>query len=178
MNADTVFILAAIFGILYYAFHFWDRIKLFLVNKIRLIPLFSSPDVPNESLRVVPNDVLNNWSVTTTDNKPSAFLEARFFVTNISKAPSQVTRVHIKRPNTPGFFTLQRPDQTIWGNLNVIPPSDTWQMMVFFGMRNQKIKFGSDFKCDIVVYDKFANRIKIKDVIFRHDQRRDLPKKN
>ena len=126
------------------------------------------PQVPRESVRVVPNYRSLIWTMGKYLDRECMHVRAELYVTNIIDQPVRILNAQLLHPAANLHLLLGSQIGTHTASPEIlISQEETIEISVFFMIEPPVRKAGEDFKARIVLEDQFGNKHKLKRLVFK-----------
>lgn len=159
---EIYYLLAALVTILVGFFTITKKGKKSFRSIIRFFTRFK-PNVPKETLRIIPIDSRHFWSDAKVHDLPMIAIHRRFYATNILDIPVNICKVYLKTFNVTGDYIVRHPKENIYGNY-VLLPNNTTEVVTDFYVSPKYFKNKKEKKVTIDFYDQYNNCHRIKNV--------------
>jgi hypothetical protein len=128
--------------------------------------LRSKPYVPSESLRIVQNIHQSHWGVGSSAGIPSMMVIFEGHVTDISGRPNQVLKAEIPNPLCHSS-TVMLGEKSGKRHPSVLAPGECTGIQALFFVQPVVGEVGKPWHSTLIFIDKYGNRHKVKNCVFR-----------
>ena len=124
------------------------------------------PEVPRRTLRLVPEDRANTWSMGSVNKRPAMQIDCHVFITNVCRADVLLCRVGLRKPSVAGEVLVRHPGKEVYGDYPILSGATT-KVAAYFWIEPPVCQPDDPFVADVDFTDQFGNAHRLRKLTFR-----------